>query len=463
MKSPCALALVCLVCAACSTTGVSAPVEDAGAGIETECLREPVFDSETCIYRAGLDNTRVAVLIHGLGGNGLHDWRYQIPVLAENYHVITFDLPGFGASEVTDGLFSPANYVRFVRFAIERHAGDGPIHVVGHSMGAAIAAMYAAQYPDDVERLILASTAGVLQGIVSTRYMAEAWANRLRGQPADTPNPVGRITGKLLQTLKRLPFRAERLVDEEEARQRILRGNPGRIAGLALSRTDFSEILPAISAPTLIIWGNDDPVVPLRTGRILEDAIARARLEVIDGTQHMPMSQRPERFNALMLAHFTAHPDDIEIRNRRPVHTTPPATDRIGNCVNQGSVEFIGEYRRIDLTGCGHVVIRDAWIGKMDVRSSRVYIERTTIITDDIALRAIGSEIEITSSRIEGGIAIQASGSRLDIANTLLIGHQAAIEAPRSSTAVFSISWLESPFNRGPIHDVRAVTPNHPM
>jgi pimeloyl-ACP methyl ester carboxylesterase len=62
------------------------------------------------------------------------------------------------------------------------------------------------------------------------------------------------------------------------ARQRFLQGDPNKIAGYALLLEDFSPLIPRVSSPTLVIWGEKDLIAPLRTGKVLAGNIAGARL-----------------------------------------------------------------------------------------------------------------------------------------------------------------------------------------
>src|SRR5207253_557246 len=87
-------------------------------------------------------------------------------------------------------------------------------------------------------------------------------------------------------------------------------GDPTAIAAYALVEHDFSHDLRAIRAPTLVIWGSEDKVAPLRTGQLTAALIPGARLALLDGVAHTPMLEQPERFNALVA-------DELERRCRR--------------------------------------------------------------------------------------------------------------------------------------------------
>src|SRR5699024_5377929 len=81
-------------------------------------------------------------------------------------------------------------------------------------------------------------------------------------------------------------------------RQKVLRGEPGRIAALSLMLHDFGPALGAIQAPTLIVWGERDVVAPLRTGQLLADRVPKARLVVFPEAGHVVMQDAPARLLA---------------------------------------------------------------------------------------------------------------------------------------------------------------------
>ena len=97
------------------------------------------------------------------------------------------------------------------------------------------------------------------------------------------------------------PIRGELVLERAGVRQRVLRGDPNAITAFALVEHDFSGSLRTIAAPTLIIWGANDTIAPLRTGQALAAAIPRARLTVIEGAGHAPQVQFPDRFNPLLI------------------------------------------------------------------------------------------------------------------------------------------------------------------
>ena len=114
-------------------------------------VHEPVFEGKFFIRQTGDKNPDTIILVHGLGTLAGKEWGPIEKILANNYHVIVIDLPGFGRSDKKNLLYSPKNYARFIKWLIDRYAHE-TVTLVGHSLGGAIALYTAASYPQSVDR-----------------------------------------------------------------------------------------------------------------------------------------------------------------------------------------------------------------------------------------------------------------------------------------------------------------------
>ena len=124
-------------------------------------LREPVFHGQAHVYTAGPEDAPTVVLVHGIGANAARDWTELTAVLAKDFKVSSFDLPGFGRSSKGNERYTPKNYAAFVHYVVEKRVHKRPFFLIGYSMGGAIALRYAALYPQDVQALVLADVPGV--------------------------------------------------------------------------------------------------------------------------------------------------------------------------------------------------------------------------------------------------------------------------------------------------------------
>ncbi|MBE0596294.1 MAG: alpha/beta hydrolase, partial [Desulfuromonadales bacterium] len=321
-----------------STVFAAAPVE--------HLVQEPVFGGRAFVLEAGVGNSPTLLLVHGLGDLASDIWEGLIPELAADFHVLAVDLPGFGRSEKRNALYSPAAYAAYLRWVADRFA-PGPLILVGHSLGGAIALRYAADYPAQLQRLVLVDVAGILHRNVITREVLDPELRQLWPQlPAD---PLGRLdewVGALITRLPGLPLDLDQLLASELLRERFLGGDPTRIAAVALIQEDFSRPLRQISAPTVILWGGEDRITPLRTGVLLEAVLPQARLQVIPTAGHLPMADQPALFRLALRTALVSPP---------PVIVPPPPSERIGVCRGEVGLRFSGSYARLEITDCSDI------------------------------------------------------------------------------------------------------------
>jgi pimeloyl-ACP methyl ester carboxylesterase len=428
-----------------------------------EFIDEPVFQGKAYVQRAGLEHDRLVVLVHGIGEQGARDWRALIPELATEYQVLTFDLPGFARSDKANALYSPEKYVAFMSFVIEKYAAGRRFALIGHSLGAALSLRYAGTYPDRVETLVLADVPGILNRMAYSHYLSHIGIRQL---PAFYPRQGEQLTalaGNLLGMVERSRFDPEGILNNSALRERLLQSDPAKIAGLALVLDDFGQHIRSVTAPTLLIWGAEDRLAPLRTAKVLAANLPDARLEVLPGVGHAPMAERPEAFNELVLKQLRS-PGAAGLRYALPADDRPIAV-RPGECVKSRNRAFQGDYDTLVIRGCRGAVVRNARVRSLRIYDSTVEIESSRIggMGPEAGLRADGSEIGITASVIEADVAITAVDAKLDLAGVRVVGREQAVRAPAGARLVFSVSEIDSPLNRGRIHRAVSVDAQNPM
>lgn len=438
-------------------TGSSAALAEtktaAAALGEQTVIQEPVFQGRAVIYESGRQHKQSVVLIHGIGDNGARDWQTLVPRLAREYHVVTFDLPGFGRSDKANVLYSPANYVAFVKYVVEKYV-RGPFHLVGHSMGGAVALRYAATYPRGVERLVLADVAGILHRSSYSQFLSHLGVSLIPNYFPGQSEQINKLIGLALGKAERLNLDPELVIGSATMRQKVLQASPAKIAGLALVLDDFSELIPRVEAPTLIIWGKNDPIAPLRTGKLLQASLPDARLEILEDSAHVPMQDNTEKFNTLTLGHLhlpTAQP-------ARAVHAT--AGTRNGRCQGRQDMSFQGDYDTVVIRDCKNAVLRDARVRRLVIFDSTVEIENSDI---GDGLRIEDSTLTMTGGRIGGPVAITALASRLDLAGVTVTASELAVRAPLESQLAFSVCRVHSPLTQGGLHAYKIIGPRNPM
>lgn len=243
------------------------------------------------------------ILLHGLGAS-LESWYFNVDALGQEFRVFAPDMVYFGKSAKPEREPQHADFVEFSArfmdtFGIERAV------LVGNSMGGAVAAKTAILHPERVAGLVLVDAAGFGPEL--------AWWLRLRTivdmRPSGTPPPwlarIGlraifddpsRISDDALELLMSVEQDAESM----KVARRVL--NIG-VDWRGLKPYMLQEIRDAadqIRAPTLIVWGKQDRVVPVRHAFIARQKIPNARLHLFERCGHTPQLEYPAQFNALI-------------------------------------------------------------------------------------------------------------------------------------------------------------------
>jgi len=232
------------------------------------------------------------LLIHGLGSS-LHTWEPWAQGLAGPYRVIRLDLPGSGLSPPdAAGDYSDARSLRLL-LALLDHLQLPRATLVGHSMGGRLAWSFAAAYPQRVARLVLVAP----DGFASPGFEYD--------KPAAVPAVLGLMRQVLPRPLLRMNL-APAYADQAQLTDALLdryfdliRAPGARQAMLQRMRqtvlTDPLPKLARISAPTLLLWGAQDAMIPLANAQDYLRAIPDSRLVQIDGVGHLPQEEDPQR------------------------------------------------------------------------------------------------------------------------------------------------------------------------
>lgn len=247
-----------------------------------------VFGAKIRYLEAGDAAKPKLILLHGLGGSA-ENWQFNIQALAANYHVFAPDQVGFGKSEKALLKYRVATYVDFLdKFMAELKIEKA--HLVGNSMGGWVSSLMAIKYPNRVEKIVLADSAGIIPANVntdsiyqlnnSTRDEVRANMKRLFASPALQNN--------------------EALVDQFLT-QRVLANDGYTINSLIESirrKEDYlNDRLGEIKKPTLIIWGRQDGIVPVSDADVFNKGIAGSQVIIFENCGHAPQVEKALDFN----------------------------------------------------------------------------------------------------------------------------------------------------------------------
>jgi len=416
-------------------------------------LHEPVFNGQARIVEAGRDNAPLVVLVHGLNESA-ETWYPFIPALAQHLHVLSFDLPGFGYSSKANKLYSPDNYVAFIRYVLSQYPTQ-PIILVGHSLGANIALRYAVTYPHQVERLMLIDAAGILHRLAFSRFLSHFGIKVLpslyHGQQQDLRALADGLLGTLTQYSALADLGESAILNDPTLRQDLLGGYPPAIATHAMMMTEFRNILDNFRVPTLLVWGGQDQVTPLRTGKLLAANFEHAGLVIIKEAGHNPLHDAPAHFSSWLLRFASADVTerDAILRQTRYALAVDTEADggRIGFCNHEINKVFQGRYKHVVIEHCQGVLFQNFIADSVTITDSQADFENCRLHSRGRGLLLKNSEVMITGCRIQGSPAIELSNTRLDMAGNHVTSASEAIKASAASAGsdiLFSITLVNS-------------------
>jgi pimeloyl-ACP methyl ester carboxylesterase len=250
---------------------------------------------ETLLDRVVVGAGPAVVLIHGTGVDAATNWGALIEAIHDRYTVIAPNLPGAGATPVSEESLSIEGLASRV-IATALSAGAERFHLVGHSLGAVIATAVAAQAPDSVASLCL--HAGWLRTRPREAFMFDLWASLLRSDR--------NLLARHLILTAMGPGMLSRL--DEAKLAEFAAGFSSQLgeqifAQIELdARVDLRTSVGRVSAPTLVLASADDQLLPTYHQRELAEAIAGARYQEVPGGHGLPLED-PSRF-AAMVAEF---------------------------------------------------------------------------------------------------------------------------------------------------------------
>jgi pimeloyl-ACP methyl ester carboxylesterase len=266
------------------------------AKLEAAYLRAPGDLRQVGPWRLHLRDTGprdapAILFFHGFGSS-LHTWEAWASALESTYRVVRFDLPGNGLSDPDPtGDYSDERSLQLF-LAVMDSLGLAKAGIAGHSIGGRLAWTFAARHPERVERLVLVAP----DGFASPGFEY--------GRAADVPASLALMRYMLpkpLLTMSLEPAYADPTVMTPALATRyheMMLAPGARQAMLARMRqtvlTDPVPQLRGIQAPTLLIWGKQDAMIPFANADDYLGALPNARLSALPGVGHVPHEERAE-------------------------------------------------------------------------------------------------------------------------------------------------------------------------
>lgn len=226
------------------------------------------------------------VLVHGLGSS-LETWKNNLNPLAESFRVYAFDMLGFGLADKPKIQYRIGVFKDFLAGFLDA-LGLRRVHLLGNSLGGLIAVWFALHHPDRLEKLVLESAAGLEEG---TRYlimdfMGEWWTlEKLKRFYQFVYYDPSKVNSEILNL--RLDYFSS--PEAQHAYKSTL--NMPREWRL------LPEKLPTLEVPTLILWGAEDRLIPVKHAHQFHRLIKNSKLQIFERTGHVPHAEKPEAFN----------------------------------------------------------------------------------------------------------------------------------------------------------------------
>ena len=262
-------------------------------------------------YWAEGDKGSNVILIHGLGASA-DIWIHNISALASGYRVYAPDLAGFGRSEKPYVKYSPSYMAAFINDFMTALNIENTC-LVGMSLGGGVALQYVLQFPRNVQRLVLVDSAGLGREMPLAMRLATI---PVMGELMLSPSRAG-----MAFVLKQLVYDPAVITDDlidlyyelnfsqgaAKTVLSVLRACATIRGGRADVLDPIIKNLDNIKMPTLIIWGREDRLFPVRHACFAREKIPASHLHIFERCGHMPNFERHEEFNYVVLNFLRRH------------------------------------------------------------------------------------------------------------------------------------------------------------
>lgn len=263
-----------------------------------------VGNINTRFWAVGDEGTAVILLHPGLGA--VENWELNINALAQNHRIYAIDMLGFGHTGLPEAPYSLTKAAQHVNDFLEAQRIERA-SLVGNCGGGGVSLQFAIQYPEKLEKLVLAASWGLGKEIP---LMMRLGALPIIGELLMRPSR--KLAANMLKTSVYDPAVVTEEMVEDFYQRMSLPGAQKAYTSVFRAIENFrgprAEILrfigdnlANITVPTLIIWGKQDRMRPVAHAYVAKEGIPNAELHIFDPCGHLPQIERPDEFNALVL------------------------------------------------------------------------------------------------------------------------------------------------------------------
>jgi len=257
----------------------------------------------THYHEAGSGETVVFVHGSGPGVTAWANWRNALPYFAERFHVLAPDILGFGYSaRPVDARYGKDYWVDHL-IAFLRAKDVERCHIVGNSLGGALALALAVREPQTIDRIVLMGAAGISFPVTAGLEAVWGYEPSIEGMRELIAEHFAYDRSLATDDLVRLRYEASRQPGFQESYSQMFpKPYQRHLDALATPK----ELIASIASPTLLIHGREDKVVPLASSLEMFELLPNAELHVFGKCGHWTMIERRAEFNALVMQFLTA-------------------------------------------------------------------------------------------------------------------------------------------------------------
>ena len=274
-----------------------------------------VIDStKTRFWKAGNGDTPV-LFLHGIGAFS-ETWLKNFDVFAKSHTVLALDLPGHGLTEPHRGSYTIEYFTEFIEaFIASQHLER--VNLIGNSFGGGMALNYAHTHPERVNKLVLVANPGFGTGLslplrlVGIPVVGKLLIRAIKSETKRQRRSMGIMHG-LMHDMEHLDAATKKTLLDMYSRVGAVRRGGWAVQDILQRYTnlrgirqslmgDFNRIVREVQASTLIIWGENDRVIPPENGQLGLQHMQHARLHTIRECGHMPQLEHPDEFNRVVL------------------------------------------------------------------------------------------------------------------------------------------------------------------
>lgn len=253
-------------------------------------IRQTTVDGHRLLHwELGPQDGEPVVLLHGFGASK-ENWAFVLGRLAKRHRLLVPDIPGFGESDFIAGADyrAEAQELRLAQWL--EHQQTGPVHIVGSSMGGALAALLSAFHPQLIRSLTLMNAAGVSGARPSPfeQSLLEGCNPLVPGSYSEVKQLLQLATHKRRQwlTWTLAPMMGRDMIHRQWVNHRLFHD-------LLHSEIEPHAFVAQVRQPTLILWGDQDRILDVSCADTFNRLMPGAHRHILPGVGHLPMLEAP--------------------------------------------------------------------------------------------------------------------------------------------------------------------------